>query len=49
MIVVESDEVLDDRKAMAALLMKPELIMLGDSKTLDSFLSKDDADVLARA
>ncbi|WP_117195155.1 TraB/GumN family protein [Rhizobium terrae] len=45
-IVVESDEVLDERKSMAALLMKPELTMFTDGRSLDSLLSKEDLQIL---
>ena len=45
-IVVESDEVLDEKKSMAVLLMKPELTMFTDGRSLDSLLSKDDLKTL---
>jgi len=42
-IIVESDEILDDNKAAAALLAKPELTMFTDGTTITSLLSKEDA------
>jgi len=45
-IVVESDEVLDEKKSMAVLLMKPELTMFTDGRSLDSLVPKDDLQVL---
>ncbi|KQV73207.1 TraB/GumN family protein [Rhizobium sp. Root1220] len=41
-IVIESDEILDEKKASAALLMKPELMMFTDGTTIDKLLSHDD-------
>lgn len=45
-IVVESDEVLDEKKSMAVLLMKPELTMFTDGRSLDSLMSGDDLKTL---
>lgn len=42
-IVIESDEILDEKKAAAALLMKPELTMFTDGTTISKLLSKEDA------
>lgn len=42
-IVIESDEILDDKKAAAALLSKPELTMFTDGTTINSLLSPEDA------
>ncbi|WP_436799553.1 TraB/GumN family protein [Rhizobium oryzicola] len=47
--IVESDEILDEKKASAALLAKPSLTMMSDGKTIQSVLSKDDADKLSAA
>lgn len=41
-IVVESAEVLDDKKAMAGLLAKPDLTMFTDGTTIDKLLSAAD-------
>ncbi|TWF50275.1 TraB/GumN family protein [Neorhizobium alkalisoli] len=45
-IVVESDEVLDDKKAMAGMLAKPELTMFTDGTSIETLLSKPDLDLL---
>lgn len=45
-IVVESDEVLDEKKTMATMLMKPELTMFTDGRSLDTLLSKEDVQTL---
>ena len=42
-VIVESDEILDERKAMASLLAKPELTMLTDGSTITGLLSQADA------
>jgi uncharacterized protein YbaP (TraB family) len=41
-IVIESDEILDDKKAMAGLLSNPDLTMFTDGTSIDKLLSKDD-------
>ncbi|MBW9114420.1 TraB/GumN family protein [Rhizobium cauense] len=41
-IVIESDEILDEKKASAALLMQPELMMFTDGTTIEKLLSHDD-------
>lgn len=41
-IVIESDEILDEQKAMARLMTKPQLTMMMDGKTIQSFLSPAD-------
>ena len=41
-IIIESDEILDERKATAALLAKPELTMFTDGTTIDKLLSPED-------
>ncbi len=41
-IVIESDEILDEQKAIARLMTKPQLTMLMDGKTIQSFLSPAD-------
>ncbi len=42
-VIVESDEILDERKAMASLFAKPELTMLTDGSTITSLLSEADS------
>jgi len=37
-VVVESDEIVDDRKAAAALMMRPDLTMFSDGKSIKDFL-----------
>ncbi|HEX5934749.1 MAG TPA: TraB/GumN family protein [Pseudorhizobium sp.] len=46
MIVIESDEILDQKKAAAALFAKPELTMFTDGRSMESLLSADDLAVL---
>ncbi|MGV8937456.1 MAG: TraB/GumN family protein [Allorhizobium sp.] len=41
-IIIESDEILDDKKAAAALLSKPELSMFTDGTTIADYLSDED-------
>src|ERR1700744_2958074 len=41
-IIVESDEILDEKKAALALLAKPELTMFTDGTTISKYLSADD-------
>jgi uncharacterized protein YbaP (TraB family) len=48
-IVVESDEVLDEQKAMAGMLSKPELTMFTDGSSIESLLTKDDLALLSDA
>ena len=38
-IVVESDEIADDRKAAVALMARPDLTMLSDGKTINDYLT----------
>lgn len=45
-IIIESDEILDEKKAMAALLAKPELTMFTDGNSIESLLPKDDLAIL---
>ncbi|MGK6313255.1 TraB/GumN family protein [Neorhizobium sp. DT-125] len=45
-VVIESDEVLDEKKAMAGMLAKPELTMFTDGNSIDKLLSKDDLAVV---
>lgn len=42
-VIVESDEILDEKKAMAGLLSRPELTMLTDGSTITGLLSASDA------
>ncbi len=46
-VVVESDEILNEKKAAAGLLAKPELTMFTDGTTISSLLDKQDAARLA--
>lgn len=41
-IIIESDEILDETKAAAALLVKPELSMFTDGTTIADYLSDED-------
>ncbi|WP_454852352.1 TraB/GumN family protein [Rhizobium binxianense] len=41
-IIIESDEILDEKKAAFALLAKPELTMFTDGTTIDKLLSPQD-------
>lgn len=45
-IVIESDEILDEKKAMAAILGKPELTMFTDGRSIETLLAADDLAVL---
>jgi uncharacterized protein len=45
-VIVESDEIVDDRKAAAALLMQPELTMFTDGKSIKDFLKADEQEKL---
>ncbi len=41
-VVIESDEIIDDRKAGAAILSRPDLTMFAYGKTIGDFLSPED-------
>ncbi len=45
-IVIESDEILDDKKAMAGILTRPELTMLTDGNTIEKLLKPEDLAIL---
>lgn len=45
-VIVESDEIVDDRKAAAAMLSRPDLTMFTDGKTISDFLDADDQKLL---
>lgn len=45
-VIVESDEIVDERKAAAALLMQPELTMFTDGKSIKDFLKADEQEKL---
>ncbi|MCJ8520214.1 uncharacterized protein YbaP (TraB family) [Pseudorhizobium tarimense] len=45
-IVIEADEILDEKKAMAAILAKPELTMFTDGHSIETLLSPEDREVL---
>jgi uncharacterized protein YbaP (TraB family) len=46
-IVLESDELLDEKKGMAGIFANPELTMFTDGKSLETLLSKEDVALLA--
>lgn len=41
-VIVESDEIIDEQKSAAAILMRPDLTMFADNKTINDFLDADD-------
>ncbi|HEV7318436.1 MAG TPA: TraB/GumN family protein [Ensifer sp.] len=45
-VIVESDEILDDKKSAAAILMRPDLTMFPDNKTIADFLKPGDRETL---
>lgn len=45
-IIIESNEILDDKKAMAGILAKPELTMLTNGNTIEKLMKPDDLAVL---
>ncbi|MFE0017267.1 TraB/GumN family protein [Mesorhizobium sp. NPDC059054] len=45
-VIIETTDVLDQSKMMAALAQEPELMMFTDGKTLSAFLSPDDVKAL---
>lgn len=45
-IIIESDEILDEKKAMAAILAKPELTMFTDGRSIENLLAAEDRLVL---
>jgi len=45
-IVVESDEILDEKKAMAGIFANPDLTMFTNGQSLETLLSKDDLALL---
>ncbi|MDX3927601.1 MAG: TraB/GumN family protein [Shinella sp.] len=46
-VVIESDEIVDGKKASAALLARPDLTMFMDGRTIPDLLDKEDADRLS--
>lgn len=46
-IVVESDEIADEKKAGAAIMARPDLTMFTNGKSITDFLDKQDAEKLA--
>ncbi|MER8518546.1 TraB/GumN family protein [Mesorhizobium sp. M1005] len=48
-VIIETTEVLDKQKMMAALLKEPDLMMFTDKTTLSSLLSPEDAAVVNKA
>jgi uncharacterized protein YbaP (TraB family) len=45
-LVLESDEILDQKKASAALMAKPDLLMYSGAKTIKTYLNASDAKIL---
>ncbi|OHV83415.1 TraB/GumN family protein [Ensifer sp. LCM 4579] len=45
-VIVESDEIIDERKASAAILMRPDLTMFADNRTINDFLEPQDRERL---
>lgn len=45
-VVVESDEILDEKKGMASIFANPDLTMFTDGRSLETLLSKDDVALL---
>jgi uncharacterized protein YbaP (TraB family) len=45
-IIIESDEILDETKATAAILASPELTMFTDGQSIESLLAPDDLAIL---
>lgn len=45
-VVVESDEILDEKQAMGRLLAKPQLTMMTDGKSITDYLSPEDQKTL---
>ncbi|MDK1387620.1 TraB/GumN family protein [Sinorhizobium sp. 8-89] len=41
-VIVESDEIVDDKKAAAAIIMRPDLTMFAGDKTINDFLKPED-------
>ena len=48
-VIIETTEVLDQQKMMAAILKEPDLMMFTDNTTLSSLLSPDDAAAVNKA
>lgn len=46
-IIVESDEIADEKKASMAIMARPDLTMFTDGKSITDFLDKEDAETLA--
>lgn len=46
-VVVESDEIADEKKAGVTILARPDLTMFTDGKSITDFLDKDDTETLA--
>lgn len=45
-VIVESDEIVDEKKAAAAVMMRPDLTMFADGKTIGDFLKPDEKQTL---
>ena len=46
-VVIESDEIADEKKASVAIMAHPDLTMFTDGKSITDFLDKEDAEKLA--
>ncbi|MGB3815643.1 MAG: TraB/GumN family protein [Shinella sp.] len=46
-IIIESDEIADEKKASMAIMARPDLTMFTDGKSITDFLDKEDAKTLA--
>ena len=46
-VIVESDEIADEKKAGAAIMARPDLTMFTDGKSITDFLDKEDTEKLA--
>ncbi|ASY64549.1 hypothetical protein SJ05684_c31250 [Sinorhizobium sojae CCBAU 05684] len=45
-VIVESDEIIDERKASAAIMMRPDLTMFAGNRTINDFLEPQDRERL---
>jgi uncharacterized protein YbaP (TraB family) len=41
-VIIESDEIVDEKKAAAAIMMRPDLTMFADGKTIGDFLAPEE-------
>ncbi|MDQ0317916.1 uncharacterized protein YbaP (TraB family) [Pararhizobium capsulatum DSM 1112] len=45
-VIIESDEIVDEKKAAAAVMMRPDLTMFADGKTIGDFLNPEEKQTL---